>query len=133
MIWISPRRSSFSHQMICGLLCCPFGLVVIDFDRREVLTPAVQARLRAAVRTHHSALLCLTRKSDERPSLGPLVALRASASRQSQPQEARFSCSVRIIKNKGPSTSSLCSGYAAAGRAGEACEEEVCHGPAGLR
>ncbi|HEY2732611.1 MAG TPA: hypothetical protein VGI70_01435, partial [Polyangiales bacterium] len=67
---------------------------------------------------HHSALLCLTEKAEETPSLGSLVSLRAQAVRKWIARD-RFACELHIRKDKrrGPVWS----------------EREVCRGPLGLR
>ncbi len=95
-----------------------FGLVVLDLDPGARLAPAAQARLAALAQAHHAAVLCLTEKDRERPSLGSLVSIRAEA-RRTRRHENRFRCEVRALKDKrrGPGWS----------------HAELVHGPDGLR
>ncbi len=94
-----------------------FGLVVIDLGPVARLPLHVQARLNAQARQHNSALVCITEKSQQRPSLGSLVSLRAHAIK-SRTRPARFRCEALMIKDKrrGPGWSHV----------------EICHGPDGL-
>jgi recombination protein RecA len=103
------------------LRCGAFGLVVvdlIDLDAKAAVVPApLQSRLLALASKHMAAVLFLTRKKLDAPSLGSLVSLRAQATRKRTP-EGRYACDVEIVKDKrrGPGRSSM----------------EVHHGPAGL-
>lgn len=95
-----------------------FGLVVIDLGAHAHLPLHVQSRLNAQARQHDSALLCITEKNRQQPSLGSLVSLRVHTVR-SRKRTARFRCEARVIKDK---------------RRGPGWEHvEVCHGPDGLR
>jgi len=58
-----------------------FGLVVIDLGRGGPVPLAVQTRLVGLARRHETALLCLTEKQSDQPSLGSLVSFRAEARR----------------------------------------------------
>lgn len=94
-----------------------FGLVVLDLGQRDQLPIAAQSRLAGLAQKHGTALLCLTEKDRERPSIGSLVAIRAEASRRS-PVGERFPCEADILKDKkrGPGSRFT----------------ELCHGPDGL-
>ena len=94
-----------------------FGLVVLDIGGDPRMPPAFQARLAGLAKKHGAALLCITEKDSRRPSLGPLVSLRAEAVRAGRTGD-RFRCEVRVIKDKlrGPGWT----------------HSEVCHGPDGL-
>ena len=98
-----------------------FGLVIVDLvearDRAFVPTP-LQSRLLGLAAKHNTALLFLTEKQNEAASIGPLISLRARASR-TRTAEGRFTCDIEIIKDKrrGPGWTHC----------------EVRHGPAGLR
>lgn len=94
-----------------------FGLMVIDLGARAVLPLHVQSRLVGLAKKHDTALLCITEKEDERPSLGSLVSLRAHA-RRTLREGDRFRCEARILKDK---RSGPCWGHA-----------EVCRGPDGV-
>ena len=95
-----------------------FGLVVLDVGSRARLPIPVQTRLMGLAQKHDAALLCLTEKESDHPSLGSLVSLRAQATR-TQREGDRYRCEARVLKDKrrGP-------GWA---------HTEVCRGPDGLR
>lgn len=92
-----------------------FGLVVVDLEGVPPHVPAAaQSRLSGLARKHDAAVIFLTRKGVDDPSLGSLVSLRAEARRT-----GRAGLEVRVLKDKrrGP------------GRT----HREDGHGPAGLR
>jgi len=95
-----------------------FGLVVVDVGADTRIPPPLQTRLLGLASKHDTAIVFLTEKSSEAPSVGSLVSLRAQAVR-SRTGEDRFSCEARILKDKrrGPGWS----------------HRELRHGPAGLR
>jgi recombination protein RecA len=67
---------------------------------------------------YDTALICVTEKGSDRPSLGSLVSLRAHAVRTRR-REDRFRCEVRVLKDK---------------RRGPGWKHtEVCRAPDGLR
>ena len=94
-----------------------FGLLVLDVGPGASLPLPAQTRLVGLAKQYETALVCLTEKANDRPSLGSLVSLRAHTARTRQERD-RFQCEVRVIKDKrrGP-------GWKHA---------EVCHGPDGL-
>lgn len=95
-----------------------FGLIVLDLGRDAVMPTPVQGRLVGLAQRHDTALVCLTDKPGDRPSLGSMVSLRAEALRE--PAEGhRFRCKVKVLKDKrrGPHWTA----------------SEVVRGPAGLR
>ena len=95
-----------------------FGLVVLDLGVRVHVPLPAQIRLAGLAKKHHAALLCLTEKERERPSIGSLVSIRADAIRIRK-DEGRFVCRASIVKDK---------------RRGPGWKHtEVCHGPDGLR
>ncbi len=95
-----------------------FGLVVVDLGAGARLPVAAQTRLAGLAKHHEAALVFLTEKDDDRPSLGSLVSLRAHAARTGHEVEL-FRCEAHALKDKrrGP-------GWRHA---------EVCRGPDGLR
>ena len=95
-----------------------FGLVILDLGANARVEPPVQARLVGLAHKHHSAVVYLTEKERERPSVGSLISIRAEAAR-ARLEHGRFLCEARILKDKrrGP------------GRR----YREVCRAPAGLR
>ncbi len=89
------------HLVRCG----GFGLVVIDLSsdaRAErpsaVLPVPLLTRLLGLARTHHTAVLFLTKKSPEAASLNSLISLRADA--QWCARDGRYDVRVRALKDK---------------------------------
>jgi recombination protein RecA len=95
-----------------------FGLIVLDLGTQPFIPPPLQTRLLGLASKHDAAVLFLTEKPGDAPSLGSLVSLRAQAVR-SRTGEDKFSCEARVLKDKrrGPGWS----------------HRELRHGPAGLR
>lgn len=94
-----------------------FGLLVLDLGTTGVPL-AMQSRLTGLAQKHDTAIVFLTRKGDDAPSLGSLISLRGQAKRK-RCAEGRFLCELRVLKDKrrGP-------GWR---------HSEVFHGPDGLR
>jgi recombination protein RecA len=74
-----------------------FGLVVLDLGGAD-LAMSLQGRLITLAQTHDAAVVCLTEKSADTPSLGSLVSLRAEALRVRGRGE--FDLRVRALKDK---------------------------------
>jgi recombination protein RecA len=77
-----------------------FGLIVIDLGALanvEIGMP-LQGRLVTLAQTHDAAVVCVTEKSPDTPSLGSLVSLRAQALRARGPHG--FELEVRALKDK---------------------------------
>ena len=103
-----------------------FGLIVLDLgagvDGSTGLTTGLptplQTRLVGLAQKHQTALLCLTEKGGELPSLGSVVTLRVHAQRE-RVCDDRFSCGLAVLKDK---------------RRGLTwTHAEICRGAAGLR
>jgi recombination protein RecA len=73
-----------------------FGLVVLDLVSE--LTTAIQGRLLSLAQMHDAAVVCLTEKSQDTPSLGSVVSLRAEALRRRE--RDGFHITVRALKDK---------------------------------
>jgi recombination protein RecA len=112
---LHPALRATEHLLRSGA----FGLVVLDLGRATDLSLAAQSRLGSLAQKHDSALLCLTEKDDQAPSLGSLVSLRATAHRQPLPGQQRFLCKIQVLKDKR--------------RGPRWVHTEVCRGPTGLR
>ena len=95
-----------------------FGLIVLDLGAGADVPTPLQTRLVGLAQKHQTALLCLTEKGSELPSLGSLVSLRVQAQRE-RVCDDRFSCGLAVLKDKrrGPTWTHV----------------EVYRGPAGLR
>ena len=95
-----------------------FGLVVLDLGRDARLPMHASSRLAMLAKQHRAAVVCLTGKDAVRPSLGPLVSLRAHAAARVRGEGGRYRCDVVVLKDKrGGATWSFA---------------EVCRGPDGL-
>jgi recombination protein RecA len=94
-----------------------FGLVVLDLGPGARLPIHAQTRLAALAQQHRTAVVCLTEKGGDRPSLGSLVSLRAHVARGPR-EEDRFRCEIQVLKDKrrGPGWGHV----------------ELCRGPDGL-
>lgn len=94
-----------------------FAIVVLDLGAEAVLPLAFQTRLAGLARKHHTALLCITKKGTDAPSLGSLVSIRAQVEKKRTDFD-RFACEVHVVKDKrrGP-------GWG---------HREVCRGPDGM-
>jgi recombination protein RecA len=95
-----------------------FGLIVLDLGAGADVPTPLQTRLVGLAQKHQTALLCLTEKGGELPSLGSLVSLRVQAQRE-RVCDDRFSCGLAVLKDKrrGPTWT----------------HAEIYRGPAGLR
>lgn len=116
VVWAErPRTAAQAADLL--LRCGAFGLVILDLGRTTGLPLAGQTRLAALAKRHATALVCLTHKGAQQPSLGSLVSLRAEAVRVGR-RGRRFRCEARVLKDKrhGP-------GWTHA---------ELCDGPEGL-
>jgi recombination protein RecA len=94
-----------------------FGLLSVDLGARGDVPLPLQTRLAGLARGHDMAIVFLTEKTQEAPSLSSLISLRVGATRRSS-DEVKFSCYFTALKDKrfGP-------GWV---------KEVVCHGPPGL-
>jgi recombination protein RecA len=81
-----------------------FGLIVIDLaaagGRRERpdVSMAYQGRLITLAQRHDAAVVCVTEKPTDAPSLGSLISLRAEAMRRRD--RDGYTCAVRALKDK---------------------------------
>jgi recombination protein RecA len=84
-----------------------FGLVVVDLGGGIAvdLPIAHQGRLVTLAQTHDAAIVCITEKPGDSPSLGSLVSLRAEALRLHAPDdpsgaERGYCVTLRVLKDK---------------------------------
>ena len=94
-----------------------FGIVVMDVGPNAHLPLHAQSRLAGLARKHDTALICITEKESDQPSVGSLISLRVHTAR-TRGKEGPFRCEVRVLKDKrrGPGRRHI----------------EVCRGPDGL-
>jgi recombination protein RecA len=98
-----------------------FGLVLLDLGPAgEDLPLHAVTRLAGLAQRHATAVVVLTEKKGDRPSLGGLVSLRAHAARAVRDGD-RYRCTLRILKDR-----------RGRGRDGKGEASEVCRGPDGL-
>jgi recombination protein RecA len=109
------QRLTAIEQLVCS---GAFGLLVADLEECVDLPLAVQTRLAEQALAQSTLVLCLTVKTDQQPSLGSLVTVRAQA-RRIRHGDGRFICQVHALKDKrsGP----------------DWVDEEWCCGPTGVR
>jgi recombination protein RecA len=128
----APDSLSVSRAALQLVRSGAFGLIVMDLAAKEsavrpqAIPAPLQTRLVGLAQKHDTAIVVLTEKTADRPSLGSLVSLRADVHREqvnprapsAHPVPARYEVRLHIIKDKrrGP------------GRV----HREVCHGPPGL-
>jgi hypothetical protein len=83
-----------------------FAMVVLDLGAQRSMTLGVQTRLAGLARRYRAALVALTRKAGDRPSLGSLVAVRVECTRRSIATPpggvvaARFAGELRVLRDK---------------------------------
>jgi recombination protein RecA len=83
------------HLLRCG----GFAVVVLDLGHQHAMRVAVQSRLGGLAKHHRTALLCLTRKGADAPSIGSLVSIRGEAS-VARTDFDRFAWEIHVIKDK---------------------------------
>jgi recombination protein RecA len=97
------RSGGFGLVIIDGVAVEGSGLVGGRGERAAWLPLAVQTRLAGLATKHRAAVVFLTEKTSEAPSLGPLVSLRleAARARKAGPQhQHRFALEARVLKDK---------------------------------
>jgi len=78
-----------------------FGLVILDFGGTSTIDVpmAHQGRIATLAQTHDTAVVCITEKPGEAPSLGSLVSLRAEALRL-HAHDHDYDVTLRVLKDK---------------------------------
>ncbi len=76
-----------------------FGLVVLDLGAGANLPVPLQGRLVQLAGAHDAAVLCLTEKGRDAPSLGSLVSLHGRARRRRRGAD-RYACGLSVTKDK---------------------------------
>jgi recombination protein RecA len=72
-----------------------FGLVVLDLDSRSSVSLPLLARLSGLARKHQTAILFVTEKPGDRPSLGSLISLRADVRHEARYETCHEACRER--------------------------------------
>jgi recombination protein RecA len=99
-----------------------FGLVILDIGADDRISDSLQGRLVGLAQKHDAAIVCLTEKPSDSPSIGSMVSLRVEVMRETveHPQSSTgFRSKVKVLKDKrrGPNWQ----------------HSEILRGPAGLR
>jgi recombination protein RecA len=76
-----------------------FALVVIDLAQDASLRMSVQSRLSGLANAHKSAVVCLTRKKSDTPSIGSLVSLRGETTTERLDFDS-FAWEIHVLKDK---------------------------------
>ncbi|MEM7164737.1 MAG: recombinase A [Planctomycetota bacterium] len=79
--------------------CGSFALLVLDLGADVNLPLSTLTRLAGLAKHHDTALVLLTEKPRNAPSLGSLVSVRAEVVRRDL-GNGRFACEVRVLKDK---------------------------------
>jgi len=75
-----------------------YGLVVLDLGTSASLPTPLQGRFVQLALKHDTAVVCLTEKEADTPSLGSLVSLRGQVRRQRT--DTGYTCRIRTLKDK---------------------------------
>ena len=94
----APDATSIARAAERLLRSGAFGLIVLDLGDKVDLSMQIQGRLVTLAQTHDAAIVCLTEKAGDTPSLGSLVSLRAEALRAREHGE--FAVTLRALKDK---------------------------------
>ena len=76
-----------------------FGLLILDLGLQGDVSIPLQSRLAGLARRHDMAVVFLTQKGDDVPSLGSLVSLRGKTLSRRE-TDGRFLCSFHAMKDK---------------------------------
>ncbi len=76
-----------------------FAVVVLDLGTDWEMPIPVQSRLVGLAKKHRTALLCMTKKRRDTPSIGSLVSIRGEASAKKTGFD-RFTWALQILKDK---------------------------------
>lgn len=76
-----------------------FALLVLDISEDARLRMPVQSRLAGLANTHKSAVVCLTRKKSDTPSIGSLVSIRGETTTERLEFDS-FAWDIHVIKDK---------------------------------
>jgi recombination protein RecA len=95
----APNASSAARAADKLLRSGAFGLVVLDLGAHAAVPSPLLGRLLALAQKHHAAVVFLTEKAADAPSLAPIVSLRVAASR-SNAGAGRFACTIAATKDK---------------------------------
>lgn len=95
----APDASSAARAADKLLRSGAFGLVLLDLGAGAAVPAPLVTRLLGLAQKHHAAVVFLTDKAPDAPSLAPIVSLRVAASRRTE-GGGRFACTVEASKDK---------------------------------
>jgi len=76
-----------------------FGLLILDLGEARHFSPPILSRLNHLSQRHSTAIICLTRKTDQQASLGALVSLRMNTQRKWH-SAFHFTVATQVLKDK---------------------------------
>jgi recombination protein RecA len=76
-----------------------FGLLILDIGAKGDIPLPQQSRMSGLARRHDMAIVFLTEKPDDAPSMGSLISLRGRTSSRRE-TDGRFICSFEAVKDK---------------------------------
>ena len=76
-----------------------FGLLILDLGAKGEIPLPQQSRLASLARRHDMAIVFLTEKADDAPSMGSLISLHGRTSSRRE-TDGRFICSFEAVKDK---------------------------------
>lgn len=76
-----------------------FGLLILDLGPKSDVPLPLQSHLAGLALKHDMAIVFLTEKADDEPSLGSLVSLRGRSLRR-EGADGKFICSLKAVKDK---------------------------------
>lgn len=96
-------RANDAREAVCAadklLRSGAFAVVVLDLGRDCEIRVPIQSRLAGLAKKHRTALLCLTKKRSDAPSIGSLVSIRGET-RVTKTGFDQFTWEVRVTKDK---------------------------------
>ncbi len=80
-----------------------FGLIILDLGKDAYIPDSLQGRLVGLAQKHDTAIVCLTEKPADSPSLGSMVSLRVTTMREKLPPDipaGGFRCKLVVVQDK---------------------------------
>ncbi|MGD0231961.1 MAG: recombinase A [Syntrophorhabdales bacterium] len=94
-----PDRGAIVHAADRLARSGAFGLLILDIGAKGDIPLPQQSRLASLARRHDIAIVFLTEKADDAPSMGSLISLRGRTSSRRE-TDGRFVCSFEAVKDK---------------------------------
>lgn len=94
-----PEKRDLAHVADRLARSGAFGLLILDLGAHAEISLPLQSHLAGLARKHDMAVVFLTEKTDDMPSLGSLVSLRGRTCSRRE-ANGRFVCSFKAVKDK---------------------------------